>query len=78
MSDDDSFDDVEYEDGKRHNVTNLYSNRYAEERVFDDDSYDSEEDEDYEDVETDSEDPYEYDEDYESSSEEEEDDDDLT
>jgi len=77
MSDDDSYDDVEYEDGKRHNVTNLYSNRYDEERMFDD-SYDSEEDDDYEDVDSDSEDPYEYDEDYESSSSEEEEDDDLT
>jgi len=64
MSDDSSFDDIEYEDGVPHRVIDLCAERYADED-YDDSEFDS----DYEDVRSDEEDPYEYNSQYESSEE---------
>ena len=69
MSDDSSCDEIEYEDGERHQVTDLYSSRYENERLCDYDDYDSEEDSDYEDAESEEDDPYEYDSGYSGSEE---------
>lgn len=67
MSDDSSCDEIEYEDCVRHQVTDLYANRYTDEMEFDRDDYDSEEDSDFVDADSEESDPYEYDSEYSGS-----------